>query len=322
MKQSFSLLIIATALLLTSCFKDVAENTTYLLKPLVQHTSGAMLEPLEGVVLHAFEADTTLYTVASYDDALEGVVSAKANPSDRIQALVSAAPSTLEGMTDRLEISIPPREMMLLAVDTENRLYAYTQLAFEQNIGTLYVTLIFKTWKEGAAWKEGWQFCNPFFEPTVTIESFIEVGAQSIEGGATNEEIANVKVCAFAADTTEWRIASYDDAVGGRLTSKSDETITRSNPEFNGYETNTKGLFRMNVSASPLMVVVIDRTHRMYAYSKQEVDLTTPDSSPTYSVYFPLWQTTWISEQQGWRVVNPEYAPATDEEENNPENQE
>ena len=77
----------------------------------------------------------------------------------------------------------------------------------------------------------------------------------------------------------------------------------------------------MNVSASPLMVVVIDRTHRMYAYSKQEIDFTTPDLSPTFSLYFPLWQTTWISEQNGWRVVNPEYDPMDDEQETNTENQ-
>lgn len=321
MKQSFNLLIIAAALLLSSCFKDVAEHTTYLLKPLVQHTSGATLEPLEGVILHAIEADTTDFTVASYEDALEGVVTAKEGGSEQIKAFATAQNSTLEGMTDRLELSIPPREVMLLAVDTENRLYAYTQQEFEENIGLLYVTLIFKSWKEGTAWKDGWQFRNPFFEPTVVVESFVEVGAQSAEGGATNEAIANVKVCAFAADTTEWRIASYDDAVGGILTSKSDETVTRSNPEFNGYETNTEGRYRMNVSASPLMVVVIDRTHRMYAYSKQGIDFTTPDLSPTFSLYFPLWQTTWISEQNGWRVVNPEYDPMDDEQETNTENQ-
>ena len=215
-------------------------------------------------------------------------------------------------MTDRLEMTLPPREVMLLAIDTENRLYAYTNIELKENIGSLYVTLIFKTWKEGASWTEGWSFYNSFYSPAKEIESFVKVAAQLAEGAA-EEVIPNVKVMAFAADTTEWRIASYDDAVGGMLTSKQDEQITRSNPEYNGYETNEKGTFRLKVGASPLMVVVVDRTHRMYAYSKQTVDLES-DLTPTFSVLFRPWLTAWISEENGWRVVNPEYEPETEEQ--------
>jgi hypothetical protein len=182
----------------------------------------------------------------------------------------------------------------------------------KENIGKLFVTLIFKPWKEASAWKEGWSFYNPFFSPTREVESFVKVAAQSASDGG-EELIPNVKVMAFAADTTEWRIASYDDAVGGTLTSKHDESVTRSNPEFNGYDTNTKGTFRMKVSASPLMVVVVDRTHRMYAYSKQTVDLEAT-TSPTFSVLFRTWLSAWISEENGWRVVNPEYEPETEEQ--------
>ena len=300
-------------MLLSSCFKDVEENTTYLLKPLVQYTSGGMNEPLDGVIGYAFEADTTEWTVLSYEDAVQGIISRKDNPSEQIATpIAEALPSEIEGMADRIELTLPPRSVMLLMVDTVNRLYAYTDVEMKENIGKLYVTLIFKPWKEATSWKEGWSFYNPFFEPTVTIESFVKVAAEQTENG-TPETIQNVKVMAFAADTTEWRIASYDDAVGGMLTSKQDSLVTRSNPEFNGYETNEKGTFRMQVSASPLMVVVVDRTHRLYAYSKQTVDFADPTLSPTFSVLFPLWQTSWIMEQNGWRVVNPEYEPAKEQ---------
>ncbi len=61
-------------LLLNSCFKDVEENTTYLLKPLVQYTSGGMNEPLDGVIGYAFEADTTEWTVLSYEDAVHVII--------------------------------------------------------------------------------------------------------------------------------------------------------------------------------------------------------------------------------------------------------
>ena len=307
------LFTLLTALLLTGCFKDVAENTAYILKPLVQHTSGGLNEPLPGVLAFAFEADTTEWTVASYEEALQGIITSKSNPQEKNSTPITEAfPYEVEGMTDRLEMTLPPREVMLLAIDTENRLYAYTNIELKENIGSLYVTLIFKTWKEGASWTEGWSFYNSFYSPAKEIESFVKVAAQLAEGAA-EEVIPNVKVMAFAADTTEWRIASYDDAVGGMLTSKQDPLVTRTNPEFNGYETNEKGTFRMQVSASPLMVVVVDRTHRLYAYSKQTVDLES-DLTPTFSVLFRPWLTAWISEENGWRVVNPEYEPETEEQ--------
>lgn len=312
--------LLPAMLLLTGCFKDVAENTAYILKPLVQRTSGGLNEPLPGVLAFAFEADTTEWTVANYEEALAATISLKSNLQEKnATPIAEAFPYEVEGMTDRLEITLPPRELMLLAVDTENRLYAYTQLEMQENIGSLFVTLIFKTWKEGASWSEGWSFYNSYYTPAKEVESFVKVAAEPAEGAAT-EVIPSVKVMAFAADTTEWRIASYDDAVGGMLTSKQDEQITRSNPEYNGYETNEAGTYRLKVGASPLMVVVVDRTHRMYAYSKQTLDLDS-DLSPTFSVLFRPWLTTWISEQDGWRVVNPEYEPETEEEKTPTENE-
>lgn len=311
--KRYLLSALTVMLLVSGCFKDVEENTRYLLKPLVQYTSGGVNEPLEGVFGYAFEADTTEWTVLSWEEAVHGIISRKDNPSEQLAVpLAEALPSTLEGMENRIELSLPPRSVMLLMVDPANRLYAYTQVEMKENIGNLYVTLIFKPWKEASSWKEGWSFYNPFFEPTITVESFVKVAAESAPSGA-QETIPQVKVMAFAADTTEWRIASYDDAVGGMLTSKQDSLVTRSNPEFNGYETNEKGTFRMKVSASPLMVVVVDRTHRLYAYSKQTIDFTDPTLSPTFSLLFPLWQTSWITEQEGWRVVNPEYEPAEEQ---------
>ena len=303
-------------MLLTACFESVPDQTSVVLKPLVQNTSGGLNEPLAAVRAYAFEADTTEWGVASWEDALDGVLTSKLTGEKFSTPFASSEAYTPEegvvGMENRLVVNLPPREMMLLVVNEQNRLYAYTNIELKENIGSLYVTLIFKTWKEGASWTEGWSFYNSFYSPAKEIESFVKVAAQLAEGAA-EEVIPNVKVMAFAADTTEWRIASYDDAVGGMLTSKQDEQITRSNPEYNGYETNEKGTFRLKMGASPLMVVVVDRTHRMYAYSKQTVDLES-DLTPTFSVLFRPWLTAWISEENGWRVVNPEYEPETEEQ--------
>ena len=78
-----TILFLAAAALLTGCFKDVSTTTNYVIKPLVQDLSGDPYLALDGVKAYAFDADTTLYTVASYADALEGVASLKGRPSSR-----------------------------------------------------------------------------------------------------------------------------------------------------------------------------------------------------------------------------------------------
>lgn len=308
MKTLKTLLVaLAAALLSTGCFEKVNDRTEYLLKPLVQYTSGGPAEPLGEVVAYAFAADTAAWGVASYEDALAGILTAKENPAERIETpLATAAPCETEGMTDRIRMSLPAGSRMLLAVDTQHRLYAYTQQELVENLGTLYVSLVFKPWREGTAYQEKWSFYNPFYEPAPQLVCFVRAAAEAVEGGAA-ETIPSLKAYAFAADTTEWRIASYDDAVSGILTSKSDPGLTRDTPEFNAYESDEAGLYRFVADRSPLMLVVVDRTHKRYAYVKQEIDLT--GESPTFDILFRLWQQGWIVEENGWRIVNPEEEP-------------
>ena len=73
-------------LLAWGCFKDGSLKTNYVLKPLSQTLSTDSYEPLDGVQAYAFAADTNLYTVASYEDALNGVISLKGDLSSKISA--------------------------------------------------------------------------------------------------------------------------------------------------------------------------------------------------------------------------------------------
>ena len=74
MKPIRLLTLAAACAALAGCLKDTSHgSTTYILKPLQQNLSTDPNEPLEGVLTYAFDADTTRYTVASYDDALQGV---------------------------------------------------------------------------------------------------------------------------------------------------------------------------------------------------------------------------------------------------------
>lgn len=315
MRKQHLILLIASLLVcsLSSCLKgDTDGKTTYVLKPLVQTTSGSLNEPLQDIIAYAFDADTTEWGVASYDDAVAGILTHKERPSEQLGTpIATAEPYTEEGLTDRFVMTLPDRPVMVLVVDHINRLYAYTNQALQPNMASLFVTLIFKPWKEVTAYKEGWSFYNPFYEPPKELELYAHVAAEPTEGAA-EEAIENLKLYAFAADTTLWRVASYDDAVAGIITLKSDEREQRTTPEFNAYSTNEPFLYRMKVSQPTLMLVAVDRTHGMYAYTKREVDLE--GASPTYDLLFRPWQTIWICEEQGWQVINPEYEPNPEEE--------
>lgn len=294
-------------LLLAGCFKDVNYKTDYVLKPLVQELSNDPVEPIEGVKAYAFAADTAFYTVARYEDALNGVISLKENPSERIETpTATAEPYDFEGSVGWLRMPLSSPTQMVLIVDPTHRLYGYTQQQLEHNLPNLYVSVVFKPWKEGFSYQEGsWSFYNEFYAPPVYLDCFIEPSLQAEEGGETTQ-IADLKAYAYAADTTAWRIASYDDALAGKITPKG-EGSPRTNPNFLAHKEEDSPLYRMEVSAATLMVVVVDRTDRLYAYSQQTVDLS--GSAVTFPIVFRPWRQEWIYIEEGWRVVDPSLAP-------------
>ena len=64
----------------------------------------------------------------------------------------------------------------------------------------------------------------------------------------------------------------------------------------------------MEVSSSTLMVVVVDQTNEVYAYSKQGVDLG--GEPVTFPIVFRTWRPEYLYvEEGGWRVVNDKLAP-------------
>lgn len=310
MKGMRILYALTAVVLFAGCFKEVSYKTSYVLKPLVQELSGDPTQAVAGVKAYAYAADTSLYTVSTYEDALNGVITSRENPSEKISTPSATGEAWDQEGTEgwvRMELTRPTQ--MIVAVDPSHRLYAYTQQTLTETLPNLYVSLVFKPWKEGNFYAEGnWQFYNEFYVPPVTLDCYVDPQVELSEGAAPTS-IETVKVYAYAVDTTAWFLASYDDAVAGVLTSKADTTVTRSNPNFQGYLDSTSGLYRMEVTTEQLMLVVVDRTDRLYAYSQRTVDLT--GASPTYPLLFRPWKQLWIErdETDGWTLVNPAHAP-------------
>lgn len=322
-KRQRIILSAAAALLFVGCFKDVSYRTTYVVKPLQQQTQDDRNPPvIPGATAFAYDVDTTAWCVASYDDAVAGIVTSKDNPAQRLATPVATSqPYVLEGTEGWLQMPLEQETQMVVVVDPVNRLYAYTQQTLAQNLPTTYVSVVFQPWKSGFSYKYGnWSIYNDFYEPPVWVDCYIDARTQDWEGAdeLPLADDSELKAYAYAVDTTDWYIVDYDAALAGRIASKT-STQTRTKPDFMAYAQNDSDLYGMEVSASTLMVVVVDRVHRLYAYSRQDVDLD-PDTSVTFSVLFRPWLKTWIDVAGPWRIVDESLAPDDTDDTGDPEN--
>lgn len=323
MKRFFPYGLALLALLPVSCLKEGKFETTYILKPSVQYQSVDADEPLEGVVAYAYEVDTLDWGIASYDDAAAGIITRKNDPSQRLTEPADIAVpydgtagtegveeggEEAAGMSGWLQMPLGRVPRMIVAVDPATRLYGYTMQQPLLNLPKLYVSVAFLPWKEGHAYKNGaWSFYNDFYTPPTVLKAYYEPAWQAeAEGEASAFTSSQVKAYAYVADTTDWYIASYDDAVAGRITRK-DASEERTTPNFQAYYESDSGLWGMEVTATPLMAVVVDRLNRIYAYTKLAPNLQGP--SPIWPVVFRPWRTEWKYEENDWCMVDDRHAP-------------
>ncbi len=296
-------------LFVVSCFKEVAFRTVYVVKPLREATpDGRVPSVVSGAVAYAFDADTALWTVASYDDALAGIITSRSNPAQKLS--VPVASSVPYDDSGQIRLDLAREWQMVVVVDPVDKLYAYTRQQLPVNLPLLSVSLVFQPWKQGKSYKYGnWLFFNDFYVEPSWVNCSIEVRAQASQG-AEPGPIESCKVYAYAVDTTEWRIASYEHAAEGIITSKTSGVI-RTSPDFPGYQVADSDVYGLEISATPVMLVAVDRSDRIYAYTKVGIDFSAPD--PAFAVLFRPWQERWIAQEEGWCFVDERYAPAAEE---------
>ncbi len=157
------LIIFAVALFtFSSCFKETSYSTEYILRPLVQAASGGDYTPLEGVRAYAFEADSAYWHPRSYDEALAGVATNAAG--EKMQPIAASLPHG----DSRNEVSmlVEAQNVLIVAVDTENLCYAYTNYEVAENLPETYVSVVFRAWKNDKVYKDGtWFFYPTYIEP-------------------------------------------------------------------------------------------------------------------------------------------------------------
>ena len=142
------------------------------------------------------------------------------------------------------------------------------------------------------------------FKDTVSYTRFNLAVYDQVDSEAAFVHTEELDTYAFYADTTEWYIASWEDAVARRITSKTSgqtldvpDVVGEFNPEEQ-YQTTL--LVEQPVS----MLVVVNPALKLYAYRKYELPENLPD------IYAKLYMAAWrpTHNSSGWIVVNRFYA--------------
>ena len=167
MNKSFKIIIAAAicALTLGGCLKGYDGSVVYVLKPLV--SDGSENEPMERyITAYAFYADTTQWTVASYDDALAMRITDKESGRTQDEPAAVAEPFVEASAAGSCSVSMSlrPAKVMLVVVDTELKIYGYREQTLPEGLTSTFETVIFYTSRNARRYKAGqWMMCNDFY---------------------------------------------------------------------------------------------------------------------------------------------------------------
>lgn len=278
-------------LLATSCQKDVSYQTSVVVKAWAQESSGGEQHRLDDVVVYGFAADTTLYSVTDYEEALAGVMRRKSDPTQSIEARLKGSEAMLEGHG---MVQVMPAHdyssLILLVVDTENRLFGYTQLALVENLPYMYISVQFQPWKESAHYKNGqWWMYNSYY--VANMSCTVRPKVQMTQEGEVTY-LKSSRLFAYPLSEPEkWLPKDWSDAEVGRLTHT--ETGEIADPAYS-FSADNQGAVTAKFPPRDYLVMVVNSTEKCYALralSEEEIRAEAESTAEVrgFSVTFPLW---------------------------------
>ncbi len=131
------------------------------------------------------------------------------------------------------------------------------------------------------------------------------------ESGGVYTPFAGLTAFAYGVDTTEWRVASYEDALAGRITNKSTDQ-TQSTPDAISEAIEIEGLsdcIALNISAPTIMVVAVDVANKIYAYRQQSLGKNLPQLFTTFVLRTWRLPKQRVYADSDWIIVNDFYTP-------------
>lgn len=295
MKYATGLLLAALLLAGAGCSKHVGFDTTFILKAWNQAVSGGDLEPLSDLMLYGYAADTTQWTVASYEDALAYRLTDKSTGETVENPEVVGTPYELEGFGSTLAMQTERSSLLVVVVDRTNRLYGYIQQAFSENMPQMYVSLVFQPWKKNSSFKNGnWWMFNDFYIPDVTCT--LKPSVQLEENGET-EVLKKVTLYAFTvSDPALWEAGSYENAAIGQLTNTITGEKVVSATKASG---DSAGTVTLGIQPGSYLLLAVDTQNRSYALRTY-----TAEEAEELTILFAPWRTDSPYADGEWKIWN------------------
>ena len=149
------------------CLKGYEGGVVYVLKPLV--SDGSANEDIDRyVTAYAYYADTTRWTVASYEDAVAMRITEKESGRTMEEPAAVGEPfvEAEGGGHYSIEMTLRPAKVLLVVVDTVERLYGYREQTLPEGLTAAFETVIFYPTRTARRFKAGqWIMCNDFYVP-------------------------------------------------------------------------------------------------------------------------------------------------------------
>ena len=148
------------------------------------------------------------------------------------------------------------------------------------------------------------------FKDTVSYTRFNLAVYDQVDSEAAFNHTEELDSYAFYADTTEWYIASWEDAVAHRITNKTTGQ-TLDVPDVVGeFKPEEQYQTTLQVEQPVSMLVVVNPALKLYAYRNYELPENLPD------IYAKLYMAAWrpTHNSSGWIVVNRFYADEESDE--------
>ena len=149
--------------------------------------------------------------------------------------------------------------------------------------------------------------CGCFKQVVAYTVLNVAIYEQSEQDGPT-PRAKDIISYAYYVDTVDWHIASWDDALVGRVTNQTTGEVL-SAPDVIG-EFNSTADYQMSIELNQKisMVVAVNPEIKMYAYRKYELPINLDHVDA--KLYMSTWKRSHTN--SGWWVVNPFYGIKTE----------
>lgn len=155
LRAAYAATAAAAAMMLCGCFKKVTTDTTVVIKALLQETSGGDNVPVTGVTAYAYYTGSENWTINSYEDAVNRIITSTEDGSQRNEPDAEGSPYEKYESGNYTSMWLNASPAMIVVVDPQSQMYAYMfKYLNAENLPETFLTLIFHTWKT-EPYKEG-----------------------------------------------------------------------------------------------------------------------------------------------------------------------